>query len=454
MNSIARLMLISSVGLSATVAARPSDAQVAPAPSYPQSPQSQYGPQYGGQQYGAPQGPQYGGPQYGGEQQYGGQQYGPQTPPSSPEAQAPQGGAAGPQLIAQALRQLQLSPEQTQAIEQLRGSLEGSDTVVENAQGDLLSALAGQLAQGRIDPSALQPQINALVSAVQEASPTMRGALEDLHSILDPSQRAQLANAIQQSVQAGAQAGDSRQMLDAWGNQLGLNDQQKEQLQSALSRFRPLAEQSRRELVQVLDAFKGEQFSIDKIVPSNQVASHANAMAQGTIAMMDTLAHILTPEQRARVADMLRQSIGARGAQGAPGAPAPGVSGAPGAQTGQTGGMLEDADPPARPGFGGVRPPVGGGPGRTPFVGRYGTGYRGYGPGYRGYGPGFRQYGRYGHRHFVPFRHYERRYYRHYAPGFDDLFFGYRGGFFGPWGVIPGVVTGGIGWSGAWGFMW
>lgn len=437
MKSFARVMIVSSLGLCTASIGRLSAAQeYEPQPDYPQpgypqyAPQSAYPettpqpayPQYAPQSAYPEATPQPASPQYAPQSAYPGGTPQPAYPeagpqPSTPETAAPSG--QGPeQFILQALSQLQLRPEQTQALQELRSSLEGSDTVVENAQGDLLSALADQLAAGRVDRNALQPQINALVEAVQEASPAMRGFLEELHSILDPAQRAQLANAIQQAMQAGAQPDSSRQMVDALASQLGLSEQQKGQILASMEQSRPMAEQGQQQLARLLEAFKADQFSVDQVIPQTEVPAHAEEMAEGTVSMIDTLARTLTPEQRARLADTVRQSIGTRAID-----------------TRSTEGSLV----------------VGRG-----FVGRGyrpGVAGRGYYPGMRGYGryrPGFRHFG---HPHPV-YRHHARRYYGHYGPDVDDLFFGFRRGYFGPWGTVAGFTRGGVGWRGGWGYMW
>jgi Spy/CpxP family protein refolding chaperone len=253
---------------------------------------------------------------------------------SDPSSGQPQGKENDPhaqmqRIVEQALADLQLSPEQRESVDRIRGTLTQREAPVRQARGDLMSAIAQQVAAGRVDRAALEPKIDAFVKAMTTASPAMRGAIEELHAVLTPAQRSQLVDEIQRALdqKKQQQGGEHKAMLEKMSKDLGLTRHQKRDLASAFNKLRPSFDDARQNLDRVLDAFRADVFAIDQIIPQREVAARAVTLTQAIVDMADTATNVLTAEQRARVGDELRQVANA--------------GGAPAGQAGQTGGGSE-----------------------------------------------------------------------------------------------------------------
>jgi Spy/CpxP family protein refolding chaperone len=274
----------------------------------------------------------------------------PNPAPPEPGSETVSGDPYGPQrLIADALSKVCLSDQQRVAVEQLGKEVRGKEDVVSEARHAFVKALAEQERLDHVDAGALKPEIDALVKAREEASPVLRKALEDLHKILDPGQRAAFVDALE---------GDMKQFKDAsagWfgsmAQELGLTDGQKERIKNYITHAPAHNEMDRETAKAEFDAFKGDQFSIEKISPESAVGPQTRARAEKMVTLAKEIADVLTPQQRAELAD----KIESKGTGEAPG------TGTPGYGTPSTGTPANEA-----PGYG--TPSTG-----TPSTGAPGT---------------------------------------------------------------------------------
>jgi hypothetical protein len=105
-------------------------------------------------------------------------------------------GFGGEKLIDKALAEVQLRPEQKTEVETLKAEAEKRHAPVKAAKDEFALRLAGQIEDGKIARCGLAPQITALAAATAKAHPGDRAAFEQLHSILDPDQRAAFVDAL------------------------------------------------------------------------------------------------------------------------------------------------------------------------------------------------------------------------------------------------------------------
>jgi Spy/CpxP family protein refolding chaperone len=211
------------------------------------------------------------------------------------------------QLVGEALNHVKLQPQQQQAVEALAEPVQRSEMAVDQAKKALTRAIADQVETGRVDRTALLSKIAEFVKASDEASPVLRGSLEKLHEILDPAQRAEFIGALERGMSARSAARNSANWLDRWSADLGLNDEQRQELRAAFDRLGGADEQARQRFRRVLDAFKGESFSFETLATERDVPVHALQKAERMVAMAQAATTILNPDQRARLATKIRE---------------------------------------------------------------------------------------------------------------------------------------------------
>lgn len=209
-------------------------------------------------------------------------------------------------LIAAGLSKTCLNDEQRAAAEQLGKQVSEKEKAVADARHAFRSALVDQLKSGRIDEGALKDEIDAVVKARTEASPVLRKAIEDLHGILDPGQRAALADAIEAHMKEIGKA--SGAWLDAFAKDLNLSDDQKSRIRDVLAKASPELEEERAGAAAAFDAFKKDDFSIEKISPVARVSERTRARAEGMVARAKEIMAILTPDQRADLAKKIESA--------------------------------------------------------------------------------------------------------------------------------------------------
>src|SRR6185436_17854587 len=100
------------------------------------------------------------------------------------------------QILEEGLDEVTFRADQVTAVEQLVNQLEPLQARVDQAENNLLLALANQVRIGKLDRSALETQVQAYIDARQAVSKDIRTTIQSLHSILDPAQRVDLADAM------------------------------------------------------------------------------------------------------------------------------------------------------------------------------------------------------------------------------------------------------------------
>ena len=205
--------------------------------------------------------------------------------------------------IADALAKVGLSDEQRTAAEKLGKEVAEKEKAVADARHELKLALAKQLEEGKIDAQALQHQIDALVKARQEASPALRKAVENLHGILDEEQRGAFVDALKSRIKDLDQA--SQKWFDEFSKDLRLSEEQKHRSKDVLEKTKANLAEEQKKANELFDAFKGKEFSIERIVPISEVGERTRKRATEMVRVTKELADILTPEQRSELAKRL-----------------------------------------------------------------------------------------------------------------------------------------------------
>jgi Spy/CpxP family protein refolding chaperone len=111
----------------------------------------------------------------------------------------------------------QLRADQVRAVEGIEQQLEQCGQSLQQAQRGLMSALTDQLAAGRIDRDAISKQIDAFTQASQQAGPIMRRAFQQLHDVLDRAQREAFANGLQGRIGNAGEGAEEGRMMGGQG---------------------------------------------------------------------------------------------------------------------------------------------------------------------------------------------------------------------------------------------
>ena len=145
-----------------------------------------------------------------------------------------------------------------------------------------------------------------LVSAREDASPVLRKGLEDLHGILDSGQREAFVNALESKMK------ELKEGSEGWRDQLakdlGLSDDQRQRIDDVVSKAKPQLKEERAMAKKIFEAFKGDDFSVEKVAPVGDVGERTRARAESMIGVAKELVDILSPEQR----DVLAKKIEGR----------------------------------------------------------------------------------------------------------------------------------------------
>jgi Spy/CpxP family protein refolding chaperone len=224
-------------------------------------------------------------------------------------------------LIDAALKLESLTPAQRATIEPLRAERTAATTPAREAHSQLLTALAAQVEQAKIDEAALAPSLNAVETADLTAGAELRGLVTRLHAALTPAQRSELVDEIEAGHRRGPGHGrhgpgdGGGHEGPAWGgDRLGLTAAQKAQVAVALraavgdggAEGRPGGERARGqggplgERAKALESFRGDAFDASNLEPP---MPHGKFVVKLAEAMLP----ILSPAQRSMLAQELRE---------------------------------------------------------------------------------------------------------------------------------------------------
>jgi Spy/CpxP family protein refolding chaperone len=213
-------------------------------------------------------------------------------------------------LFEDALDKVSLRADQQTQVEELKKEYKTRHAPVRAAKDALISAVADQIESGNIDRTALEPKIDALATAEQSVSPADRQAFESLHTLLDADQRNQFVDALKQQWEAHKH--EPGKWLKKAASYLSLTDDQKTKIEGVLKaeyeryKAEPAHATAHEAWKNVLEAFRGEQFDLDKLLPAKDEATKIKAHAGAALDALTSIVPILTPAQRTLVANKLR----------------------------------------------------------------------------------------------------------------------------------------------------
>jgi Spy/CpxP family protein refolding chaperone len=204
-------------------------------------------------------------------------------------------------LVGSALKLDSLTAEQRASIESLAQQRRAASTPVRQADALVLTALAQQVEQARIDPQALAPTMSAEQSAAATETAVDRDTLNRLHAVLTPAQRGQLVDRIEASRGQHPHERAGEENKGRFGRGLDLTPEQRAQIVANLRAEHPGDDASapKGQRGKLLEAFRGDSFDASAFV---NVHSPGERMEKLAAAMVP----VLSPSQRAAFANHLR----------------------------------------------------------------------------------------------------------------------------------------------------
>ena len=200
-------------------------------------------------------------------------------------------------LVGEALTKVCLSDAQRTAVDGLGKQVAITQNKVHDARRALMTALSDQFKAGKIDEAAIKDKIDALVKAKEAAAPVLYKTIDELHAILDKGQRATFSDAIQMEMKDIR--GASSKWSDSLSKDLNLESDQKSKIEEAVAKAKPALAEEHATTKAAFDAFRGDDFSMEKVAPVAQIGERARNRAKNMITLAKEIAGILTPEQRA-----------------------------------------------------------------------------------------------------------------------------------------------------------
>jgi Spy/CpxP family protein refolding chaperone len=193
-----------------------------------------------------------------------------------------------------------ITAEQRASIEQLVAQRKTASVPVRQADAQVLTVLAQQVEQAKIDPQGLAPSLSAEQSAAAAETTVDRDTLNQLHSILSAAQRSQLVDRIEAARTKHEQAEQHEGAKERFGFGLGLTPEQQTQIRANLGgEAGPNGSAVKESRASMLGAFRGDSFDASAFVNARIPGQHMERLAEAMVP-------VLSPSQRATFASHLR----------------------------------------------------------------------------------------------------------------------------------------------------
>jgi Spy/CpxP family protein refolding chaperone len=234
------------------------------------------------------------------------------------------GGVLG--LIVMSLKDLDLTADQQAAVEKIKTDVLASMEPARTAEKDFANTLADGVAAGKVDRAKADAAITKLVTQVQASHDASLGALNQLHAALTPAQRAKLVDEVQGHWEKwkeahGKDEADDKQhhpgFMLALVREVGLSQDQADKIKASFHDKMKAAPQdhAHKEVQDHLaafgTAFKADTFDAKKVAGGKAAGGHiAKWGATRRARFLEAAAPILTPDQRTKLADTIRDHAG------------------------------------------------------------------------------------------------------------------------------------------------
>ena len=224
-------------------------------------------------------------------------------------------------LIALSLDTLGISPEQRPAVEKIRRDLHARMELARAAEQRLAAALADGVAAAKLDAATVDAaiaQVSAAAATVHDAS---TDALNELHAVLTPPERAALVDKVEAhwSVWQKANAEETDpanpegSRLAMLTTDLGLTQDQVDKIRAGFGeRMKTVPRLDPQEIATHIQAFgaalRSEKFDAKTLTGANGANAHLAGWGAAHLAhFVEAVSPVLTSDQRAEFAQRLRE---------------------------------------------------------------------------------------------------------------------------------------------------
>lgn len=225
-------------------------------------------------------------------------------------------------LLAMSLRDLELTADQKAAVDKIHDDLKDKMAPVRAADRELATILADGVAAGKVDKAKVDKAVDKVVAEAQKVRAATGDALVRLHTALTPAQRADSIDKLKGHFEKwkaahGQDESDDAQHrsghLLALVRDLSLTQDEAQKIKAAFKAQMKGAKPQDSDHKDVQDHLKAFEtaFKADKFDP--KTASSANADkhmarwgASRRATLLEVAAPVLTPDQRTKLADMIR----------------------------------------------------------------------------------------------------------------------------------------------------
>jgi Spy/CpxP family protein refolding chaperone len=219
------------------------------------------------------------------------------------------------------------SPEQAAAIEKIKGDLHAKMAPAHEAEKALLMQLADGVAAGTVDTAKVDAAIAQIASVAAQVHDATSDAVNQLHAVLRPEQRAALVDKVEAHwmIWKGANADEATQHEHEEGGriahiqkEIGLSADQVEKIKANFSaqmaavgaaqkaKFDPAEAEARLKVFGA--AFASDQFDAKAMTTASGTDAHMATWGATRMARFyETVAPTLTPEQRTKLSAMIRE---------------------------------------------------------------------------------------------------------------------------------------------------
>ena len=220
--------------------------------------------------------------------------------------------SGGLRTPADAFAEVPLRPEQRASIEQEFKQAEDRHAKLKPLGKDVILLLADQIEKGTIDEAALQPKVDAAVAALKPMQGEDRKAIQRVHDLLDADQRSALVDALD----AKHHERFGKDHMGGAGfrkiaEELDLSMDQKAKIFQAVRAEAGTKQGGWGEMKEhrekAMESFKTDQFQIDQAAPPMDLEKGSKQMLERGVRFARVALPVLTPEQRATAARILRE---------------------------------------------------------------------------------------------------------------------------------------------------
>jgi Spy/CpxP family protein refolding chaperone len=228
-------------------------------------------------------------------------------------------------FIAMSLDTLGVDPAQRAAVEKIQADLRTKMEPARVAEQNVLTVLADGVASGTIDTAKVDTAIAQVASSTSGLHDATTDALNQLHAVLTPEQRAALVDKVQahwaiwrhaNGDEAAGPGSPGGEHLGTLAKELGLSPDQVEKVRANIaaagktSPVRPDPQAVEAHLQAFAAAFKGDPFDAKSLTTASAASSHLASWGATRMAhFFESLNPVLTPDQRAKLSERLREHL-------------------------------------------------------------------------------------------------------------------------------------------------